>query len=239
MEKVIVYSYNKEGKQLENYTINKTAENIANLLVTENVQKIIITDFLDNLILDTVCGFIDRCPDQKLLLEVLKYLIPLQQGEVIAYEVEKLSIGELEDESTSKNGYRLDGGHIVLSSPDSSYPLLVGIVKEVHPLGSESKDTDNLTDDIICNFRYFTYSEKRISEIEEDLTKLYGESKTIEELGLDEVIMRSSELIVLDDFSEDPTAGKEEALKAWVTITEAYALYERSKGEFIYTKPLD
>ena len=59
-----------------------TPENIANFIGAHqyDAEKIILTDMLDNLILDTAGGFIMNCPDQILCGRVLPLLAPIQMG---------------------------------------------------------------------------------------------------------------------------------------------------------------
>lgn len=73
------------GDQCTEYMFHNTPENIAYFLGSRpTATKMVVTDALDRLILDTVGNFIDRCPDQELLEEVKKTLIPIQTGEVEA-----------------------------------------------------------------------------------------------------------------------------------------------------------
>jgi hypothetical protein len=51
------------------------------MLHKENTDKMILTDLADRLILNTFGEFINQCPNQKLLQEILKELIPMQMGE--------------------------------------------------------------------------------------------------------------------------------------------------------------
>ena len=51
------------------------------MLHSENADKIVLTDQVDRLILNTFGEFINQCPDQAFLQEVLKELIPMQVGE--------------------------------------------------------------------------------------------------------------------------------------------------------------
>lgn len=50
------------------------------MLHQENTDHIILTDLADRFILDTFGEFINRCPDQTFLQEVLKELVPMQTG---------------------------------------------------------------------------------------------------------------------------------------------------------------
>ena len=81
-EYVYVYVYNKKGIHSPALKIEKDIKQIANIIIkTENSPRIIITDLLDNFILDTMYGYIDICGDKKLLKEILKVLIPMQETE--------------------------------------------------------------------------------------------------------------------------------------------------------------
>lgn len=72
-------------------------ENIANFIKLHefNAEKLILADMADRFILDTVYGgFIENCPDQEFLQEVLKYLVPLQLGEREPKEVAVITYDE-------------------------------------------------------------------------------------------------------------------------------------------------
>ena len=75
------YVYPYEGYRSE-YWFERSPSNIANFIMRHsNVREIILTDTMDNLILNTMGEFIDRCPDQALLQQILPHLIPMQLGE--------------------------------------------------------------------------------------------------------------------------------------------------------------
>ncbi|TCL54095.1 hypothetical protein EDD76_12211 [Kineothrix alysoides] len=72
------YVYPYEGYRRE-YWFEHSPSNIANfIMLHEDAREIILTDVLDRKILNTIGHFIDRCPDQKLLPEILEHLIPMQ-----------------------------------------------------------------------------------------------------------------------------------------------------------------
>lgn len=75
-----VYSYSGERRT---FYFEKFPENIANFIMLhqEDTDKIILTDIADRLILNTFGEFINLCPDQTYLQEVLKELVPMQMGE--------------------------------------------------------------------------------------------------------------------------------------------------------------
>lgn len=77
-----VYSYNGER---QTFYFEKSPENIANFIMLhqDNTDHIVLTDIADRLILNTFGEFINRCPDQAYLQEVLKKLVPLQMGEKV------------------------------------------------------------------------------------------------------------------------------------------------------------
>mgnify|MGYP001424678163 CR=1 FL=1 len=78
---IIGYVYGLDGERQE-YYFEKSPSNIANfiMLKKEHADKMILTDMLDRLVLDTFGEFINRCPDQKLLQEITKELVPMQLG---------------------------------------------------------------------------------------------------------------------------------------------------------------
>lgn len=79
---VVGYVYGLDGERQE-YYFEKSPSNIASfiMLKKEHADKIILTDTLDRLILNTFGEFINRCPDQKLLREITKELVPIQMGD--------------------------------------------------------------------------------------------------------------------------------------------------------------
>lgn len=79
---IIGYVYAYGGDQ-QCYYFEKSTSNIANfiMLYREHAVKMILTDLADRLILNTFGEFINRCPDQEFLQEILKDLIPMQMGE--------------------------------------------------------------------------------------------------------------------------------------------------------------
>jgi len=79
---VVGYVYGLDGERQE-YYFEKSPTNIASfiMLKKEHADKIVLTDTLDRLILNTFGEFINRCPDQKLLREITKELVPMQMGD--------------------------------------------------------------------------------------------------------------------------------------------------------------
>jgi adenosyl cobinamide kinase/adenosyl cobinamide phosphate guanylyltransferase len=75
------YVYPHEGYRSE-YWFEESPSNIANFIMQHaDAREIILTDTMDNLILNTIGEFIDRCPDQELLQQILPHIIPMQMGE--------------------------------------------------------------------------------------------------------------------------------------------------------------
>jgi hypothetical protein len=76
------YVYGYDGTRQVFYFENSPA-NIANFIMlhSENTDKIVLTDQVDRLILNTFGEFINQCPDQAFLQEVLRELVPMQMGE--------------------------------------------------------------------------------------------------------------------------------------------------------------
>ena len=88
------YIYPLDGGARQEYVLEMTPENIANLYwapISTMPEKIILTDMLDNLILDTAGGFIMNCPDQILCGRVLPLLAPIQMGRRRAKEIPVVS----------------------------------------------------------------------------------------------------------------------------------------------------
>lgn len=77
------YLYPMEGIKRQEYVFNMTPENIANFIGSHlyDMQKVVLTDMMDRLILDTVGGFIDNCPNQELCMQVIAVLAPIQMGD--------------------------------------------------------------------------------------------------------------------------------------------------------------
>lgn len=85
---------------------------------------------------------------------------------------------------------RLFVGSRVLAT-ESDYAGLKGHITEIRT--GKDKETENTCDDVYCCFEY-PESNKEIKLLEEHFSSLYGEKKSIDDLGLDLVIMAPSEL---------------------------------------------
>jgi hypothetical protein len=89
----------------------------------------------------------------------------------------------------------LSAGDLVLSTGSTDYPFLVGYVTDIVSLGLPEHDTGNPTADVYVDFTVNEYSDRRIAEIEQHFSQLYGERKEFNELPIDEVIMPPESLI--------------------------------------------
>jgi hypothetical protein len=87
-------------------------------------------------------------------------------------------------------------GDRVLANDSSEYEGLYGEIIEIKT--DPDKDTDNEGVDIHVCFEV-PEDKKLISEIEDKFSKLYGESKTIDEIALDLVIMTPDMIDVVEE----------------------------------------
>lgn len=79
----VVHAYVYENGGRTEFLFRNTPENIASFIGSRPaVDQMILTDRMDELIMDTIGNFIDHCPDKVLLEEVKNILIPIQLGEV-------------------------------------------------------------------------------------------------------------------------------------------------------------
>ncbi len=77
---VHAYVYNNGGR--EEFLFRSTPENIASFIGSRPfVEQMTLTGPMDELIMNTIGNFIDRCPDRVLLERVKELLIPIQLGE--------------------------------------------------------------------------------------------------------------------------------------------------------------
>jgi len=98
----------------------------------------------------------------------------------------------------------LKAGDLVISTPDDEYSCLIGRVIRINLLGTPEHDeeTANETDDVHVNFFEFVYSKKRIREIEEEFSDLYGEKKRFGDCPIDDTIMDPRCLIRITDIDD-------------------------------------
>ena len=90
-----VYLY-KNQRRAE-YWVDGTPEAIAGFLGNHpEADEIIITDTLDQIILNTFGNLIDRCCDASLLEDITKILIPIQMGKAKAPAIFAPTLEEVE-----------------------------------------------------------------------------------------------------------------------------------------------
>lgn len=78
----VVHAYVYENGGRTEFLFRNTPENIASFIGSRPaVDQMILTDRMDELIMDTIGNFIDHCLDKRLLEQVKKTLIPIQLGE--------------------------------------------------------------------------------------------------------------------------------------------------------------
>ena len=97
----------------------------------------------------------------------------------------------MSNETTTCINGKLRTGDTVLSTLGDDYSCLVGTVLAINILGTHEHDaeTDNETDDVHVNFIDTMYSRRRMKEIAERFSSLYGEKKGFWECPIDDVIM--------------------------------------------------
>lgn len=77
------YAYVFREEFPEVYAIDMSPRNIANFLMScKDVSEVLLTDPLDNEILNSIGGFLDRIRDMQLRAEILEHLVPMQMGHV-------------------------------------------------------------------------------------------------------------------------------------------------------------
>ena len=76
------------------YVFCMTPENIANFIGQHRADcsEMTLTDRLDMTVLTTYGEFIDKCPNQELLRQVLQHLMPIQMGEAVPKEVTSVTM---------------------------------------------------------------------------------------------------------------------------------------------------
>lgn len=93
------YLYTNDIAERQEFVFRMTPKNIANFLGSHflDARKMILTDLADRLILDTCEGFVDNCPDQELLHNIIRILAPIQMGEVEAVEFPVITRDEYDE----------------------------------------------------------------------------------------------------------------------------------------------
>ena len=92
-------------------------------------------------------------------------------------------------------------GGIICANDESEYAGLCGTVMEIR--SGDDRETENDTPDIYCAFDPPT-SENMVLELEGRFSALYGETKTMDDITLDSVIMAPE---MLEPSAEPPAEG--------------------------------
>lgn len=130
-EFIIGYVYELDGERKE-YYFEKSPSSIASfiMLKKELADKMILTDTLDRLVLDTFGEFINRCPDQKLLQEITKELVPMQLGEKEPVRIPIASVEEAQAFWSQKSQQRA-WIYCRIDAPEDTHGALKGQKKEL------------------------------------------------------------------------------------------------------------
>ncbi|MEA5024551.1 hypothetical protein SDC9_20772 [bioreactor metagenome] len=130
-ELIIGYVYGFDGERQEFYFENSPSS-IASfiMLKKENADKLVLTDTLDRLILDTYGEFINRCPDQKLLQEIRKDLIPMQLGDMEPVEIPIVTAKEAQA-FWSQESCKRAWIYCRIDAPEDTHGALKGQKKEL------------------------------------------------------------------------------------------------------------
>ena len=127
----IGYVYGLYGERQE-YYFEKSPSSIASFIMLKknNADKIVLTDTLDRPILDTFGEFINRCPDQKLLQEITKELVPMQMGNK---KPDDIAIVSMEEAQAFWNQQEQEYAWIYcrIDAPEDAHGALKGQKKEL------------------------------------------------------------------------------------------------------------
>ncbi|MDT3698357.1 MAG: recombinase family protein [Thermincola sp.] len=130
-ELIIGYVYGLDG-ECQQYYLEKSPSSIASfiMLKKEHADKMILADALDRLVLDTFGEFINRCPDQKLLLEITKELVPMQLGEKEPVSIPIVSVEEAQA-FWSQESRKRAWIYCRIDAPEDTHGTLKGQKKEL------------------------------------------------------------------------------------------------------------
>jgi hypothetical protein len=130
-ELILGYVYGLDGERQE-YCFEKSPSSIASfiMLKKENADKIVLTDTLDRLVLDTYGEFINRCPDQRLLQEITKELVPMQMGDNKPAEISIASAEEAQAFWSQENMQRA-WLYCRIDAPEDTHGTMKGQKKEL------------------------------------------------------------------------------------------------------------
>lgn len=130
-ELIIGYVYGLDGECQEFYFENSPS-GIASFIMLnkEHAGRMILTDTLDRLVLDTLGEFINHCPDQKLLQEITKELIPMQLGEKEPVSIPIVSVEEAQT-FLSQESHQRAWIYCRIDAPEDTHGALKGQKKEL------------------------------------------------------------------------------------------------------------
>lgn len=128
---IIGYVYCLDGER-QGYYFEKSPSGIASfiMLKKEHADRMILTDTLDRLVLDTFGEFINRCPDQRLLQEITKELVPMQLGEREPINITIVSVDEAL-EFLSHGSQKRAWIYCRIDAPEDSHGALKGQKREL------------------------------------------------------------------------------------------------------------
>lgn len=113
-------------------------------------------------------------------------------------------------EAFEYEGKKYEIGAEIIGTDESEYRELVGTITEIR-VGAD-KDTENETPDIYCTFTE-PVTPYDVEQLEKRFSELYGATKKLADIALDEVIMAPSMIASLSEIEND---GKEITLYAVV-----------------------
>lgn len=102
----------------------------------------------------------------------------------------------IEGEAFEFEGKRYVIGTEIIGTDASDYNGLLGVITEIRD--GADKETENETPDIYCTFEA-PVLDCEIERIEKIFSELYDEPKTIDEIGLDEIIMAPDMILLLSE----------------------------------------
>ncbi|MBS3974124.1 MAG: recombinase family protein [Actinobacteria bacterium] len=130
-ELIIGYVYGLDG-ECQEYYFEKSPFNIASFIMLKKKQadKMLLTDTMDRLLLDTFGEFINCCPDQRLLQEIIKELVPMQLGEKEPANIQIVRV----DEALEFLSYRSQKRAWIycrIDAPEDAHGVLKGQKREL------------------------------------------------------------------------------------------------------------
>ncbi|MEF9920052.1 MAG: hypothetical protein RR945_01760 [Erysipelotrichaceae bacterium] len=93
-EIVCGYIYNDRGYHGNPFIFEGSMKNIANFIMTQENNRIVITSAFDEFRVSTFGFYLDKVESEEFRQELLKELLPLQQCEVDASEIEYIERGD-------------------------------------------------------------------------------------------------------------------------------------------------